>query len=406
MDEFYDLGVQPPLGTVPKMMLACCIRKDRYGAPATAMQMERVPVPKSLDDHDVLIYVMAAGVNYNGIWASSGVPIDVIQHCKRFGEDHDYFIPGSEASGFVWKKGAAVTDLNVGDEVVVSPMTWDSNDPDILTGLEPENSPGYRVLGYERNGTFAQYVRVNAGQCVKKPKDLSWLESAGCLGGVAFMHKMICGQSGMELKENDPVLVWGGAGAVGLNTIKICNHYGARAIAVVSNQEKVEFCKEMGAHGVIDRSKFAHWGRLPEINDENATHAWMKEMKAFAKAFYEALGEKRNPRIVVEHPGEDTLPTSVFMVDRHGMVVICGATTGYYASLDLRYLWMRSKRLQGCHGFNAQDLQTAIDLIQGNDFDLELSRTFSLAETGNAHQMMLDNKTPTGNMVVAVNVLD
>ena len=406
MDEFYDLGVQPPLGTIPKSMFACCVRQDRYGAPATAMQMERVPVPEILGDHEVLIYVMAAGINYNGIWASSGVPVDVIQHCKRFGEDNDYFIPGSEGSGIVWKKGAAVTDLNVGDEVVVSVMTWDSSDPDILAGLEPENSPSYRVLGYERNGTFAQYVRVNAAQCVKKPNDISWLESAGCLGGVAFVHKMLCGQSGMELKENDPVLVWGGAGSVGLNAIKICNHYGARAIAMVSNQEKIEFCKEMGAHGVIDRSKFAHWGRLPEIDDKNATHVWMKEMKAFSKAFYEALGEKRNPRIVVEHPGEDTLPTSVFMVDRHGMVVICGATTGYYASLDLRYLWMRSKRLQGCHGFDAQDLMTAIDLVQGNDFDLELNRTFSLSETGNAHQMMLDNAIPTGNMVVAVNVLD
>ncbi len=52
-------------------MYAWAIRKERHGEPDTAMQMEVVPTWE-LDSHDVLVLVMAAGVNYNGIWASLG----------------------------------------------------------------------------------------------------------------------------------------------------------------------------------------------------------------------------------------------------------------------------------------------------------------------------------------------
>ena len=48
----------------------------------------------------------------------------------------------------------------------------------------------------------------------------------------------------------------------------------------------------------------------------------------------------------------DTVPTSIFLVDTGGMVVICAGTSGFNATVDLRYLWMRQKRLQGSHFAN------------------------------------------------------
>jgi DNA-binding response OmpR family regulator len=66
----------------------------------------------------------------------------------------------------------------------------------------------------------------------------------------------------------------------------------------------------------------------------------------FGKAIWDVLGERRSPRIVFEHPGEDTIPTSIFACDNGGMVVICAGTTGFNAVVDLRYLWTRQKRFQ------------------------------------------------------------
>jgi crotonyl-CoA carboxylase/reductase len=81
--EFYPLGETPPLGEEPQLMLANCIRKSRFGNPKDALKIEKIPVPAELKPHEVLVYIMAAGVNYNVIWASSGVPVDVIDYCNK-----------------------------------------------------------------------------------------------------------------------------------------------------------------------------------------------------------------------------------------------------------------------------------------------------------------------------------
>ena len=60
-------------------MYAWAIRKERHGPPDEAMQVEVLPTWE-LDSHDVLVLVMAAGVNYNGVWASLGKPIS---HARR-----------------------------------------------------------------------------------------------------------------------------------------------------------------------------------------------------------------------------------------------------------------------------------------------------------------------------------
>src|SRR5262245_64920944 len=72
--DLYEVGEIPPLGHVPKQMYAWAIRKDRHGPPESAMQVEVVSTWE-LDSHDVLVLVMAAGVNYNGVWAALGKPI-------------------------------------------------------------------------------------------------------------------------------------------------------------------------------------------------------------------------------------------------------------------------------------------------------------------------------------------
>src|SRR5690242_21190321 len=72
--DLYEIGEIPPLGHVPAKMYAWAIRKERHGEPEKSFQIEVVPTWQ-LDSHDVLVLVMAAGVNYNGVWAGLGTPI-------------------------------------------------------------------------------------------------------------------------------------------------------------------------------------------------------------------------------------------------------------------------------------------------------------------------------------------
>ena len=80
--DLYEIGEIPPLGHVPKNMYAWAIRKERHGEPDKAMQIEVLPT-WPLDSHDVLVLVMAAGVNYNGVWASLGKPISTLDAHKN-----------------------------------------------------------------------------------------------------------------------------------------------------------------------------------------------------------------------------------------------------------------------------------------------------------------------------------
>ena len=72
--DLYEVGEIPPLGYVPKKMYAWAIRRERHGEPGKSFEIEVVETP-ALDSNEVLVFVMAAGVNYNGIWAGLGIPI-------------------------------------------------------------------------------------------------------------------------------------------------------------------------------------------------------------------------------------------------------------------------------------------------------------------------------------------
>ncbi len=401
--DVYALGEVPELGQVPARMLAQVIRAERFGEPTDAFRQEEVPVPE-LGPHDVLVYVMAAGVNYNNVWAAMGIPIDVIKNRQKKGEREDFHIGGSDASGVVWKVGKDVTSVKVGDEVVLHCGMWDHDDPWVQGGKDPMLAPTQIIWGYESNwGSFAQFTRVQDHQCLPKPPQLTWEEAAAYMLVGATAYRMLHGWPPNVVGPGDPVLVWGGAGGLGSMAIQIIKAAGGRAVAVVAGSEKVEYCKQLGAVGVIDRRQFDHWGMLPRWTNELDYGVWLKGARAFGKAFWEALGEKKSPTIVFEHPGESTLPTSAMMCETGGMVVICAGTTGYNATLDLRYHWMRQKRLQGSHFANDEQCAGINRLVIEGKVDPCLARTFAFDGTAECHQLMRDNKHPSGNMAILVN---
>src|SRR3990172_11316419 len=128
MMDIYPINTLPPVGKIPNFMYAQVIRAERYGDPINAFQMEKIKIPE-IKNYEVLIGVMAAGVNYNNVWAARGVPIDVIRIREKMGEPYDFHIGGSDVSGIVYKVGNDVTNIKVGDEVIVYHGYWDPNDP-------------------------------------------------------------------------------------------------------------------------------------------------------------------------------------------------------------------------------------------------------------------------------------
>ena len=118
--DLYEIGETPPIGYVPPRMYASVIRQSRYGEPKGAFEIEVVDVP-AMGPRQVLVNVMAAGVNYNGVWTSLARPVDMIAARQKRGEKEDFHVGGSEGSGVVWAVGSEVKSLKVGDAVMMSP---------------------------------------------------------------------------------------------------------------------------------------------------------------------------------------------------------------------------------------------------------------------------------------------
>ncbi len=378
-------------GELPPTMAAWVIRREREGEPLQAFRLEEIEVPEP-GSFEVVVRVMAAGVNFNNVWAALGEPVSVF----RYHPDVDHHIGGSDAAGIVWKVGPGVTRWRPGDEVVLHCNQASYEDPEVH-GLDPLAAPSQRIWGYETSwGSFAQFTKVQAQQLLPKPRHLAWEEAASY--GLTYFtaYRMLFDQA--ELQAGHRVLIWGAAGGLGVFATQLCRLAGAESVGVCSTAEKGELLEQLGARGWIDRNEFAGMMRRgDETPDEESER--FAESRRFSRAVKDILGDA--PDIVFEHVGKATFPTSVFCVKPFGTVVICGATSGYQLDFDVRYLWMRQKRIVGSHFANAWECTRANALIEAGHVRPVLWRTMGFDQVAEAHQLMHENKH-SGKIAVLV----
>jgi len=369
-------------GELPRTMAAWVIRQEREGEPTDAFQLEEIECPEP-GPFEVVIRTMAAGVNFNNVWAALGKPVSVF----RYHPNEDHHIGGSDASGIVWKVGEGVTRWKPGDEVVAHCNQASYEDPEVH-GLDPLAAPSQQIWGYETSwGSFAQFCKVQAQQLLPKPPQLSWDEAASY--GLTYFtaYRMLLDRA--ELQAGHKVLIWGAAGGLGVFAVQLCKMTGADCVGVVSSDEKGELVKQLGAVDYVNRNEFSglvkRGGESPEEEKARA-----KEQRRFAKHVSGILGGP--PEIVFEHVGKATFPTSVYTVATFGKVLICGATSGYDLDFDVRYLWMRQKEILGSHFANAYEAGRANDLMAQGKIRPVLWKTLPFEDVANAHQLLRDNK--------------
>lgn len=384
VDLTHISSVDTEPGELPKTMAAWVIRQEREGEPIDAFQVEEIEVPEPAA-FEVIVRVMAAGVNFNNVWAALGQPISIFNSADH--PEYGHHIGGSDASGIVWKVGEGVTRWKVGDEVVIHCNQASYEDPEVH-GLDPMAAPSQRIWGYETTwGSFAQFTKVQAQQLLPKPKNLTWEEAASY--GLTYFtaYRMLMERA--KIQAGERVLVWGAAGGLGVFAIQLAKAAGAECVGVVSSPEKGELVKRLGAVDYIDRNEFKGMMRTGKETPEEEKERF-KVMRAFSKRVREQLGAA--PDVVFEHVGKATFPTSVYTVKTFGKVVICGATSGYQLDFDVRYLWMRQKEIIGSHFANAWECHKANHLLETGQIRPVLWKTMPFEDVAKAHQLMHENK--------------
>lgn len=351
--------------------------------PRKSLHVDDVPLPE-LGPGEALVAVMASAINYNTVWTSIFEPVPTFGFLERYGrlsplaKRHDlpYHIVGSDLAGVVLKTGAGVHSWKAGDEVVAHCLSVELESPDGHndTMLDPEQ----RIWGFETNfGGLAEIALVKSNQLMPKPGHLTWEEAAspGLVNSTAY--RQLVSRNGAGMKQGDNVLVWGASGGLGGFATQYALNGGATPVCVVSNEEKAEICRSMGAELILNRSEegWKFW------KDEHTQDP--KEWRRFGNRIRELTGGE-DVDIVFEHPGRETFGASVYAARKGGTIVTCASTSGYLHQYDNRYLWMNLKRIVGSHFANYRESYEANRLIAKGMIHPTLSKSYSLDDVGQA----------------------
>ncbi|MGA9284677.1 MAG: crotonyl-CoA carboxylase/reductase [Solirubrobacteraceae bacterium] len=342
-----------------------------------SLRLGEVPMPEIAPD-EVLLAVMASAVNYNTVWSAMFEPIPTFRFLERLGSqgkwearhDQPYHVIGSDAAGIVMKVGEAVRRWAPGDRAVVYPCVIDPQDP--MTQTDGMLAEDLRAWGFETNfGGLAHYTIVKASQLLPKPGHLTWEEAACNTTCAMSAYRMLVSRHGAQFKQGDIVLVWGATGGLGSYAVQLIRNGGGIAVGVVGSEDKAQLLERLGCDLVIRRDELGLDG-LDEV----------ELGKRVGSEIRRHFGE--DPHIAFEHVGRRTFGASVYVVRRGGAVVTCGSSTGYLHQYDNRRLWMRLKRIIGCHAASWPEALESNRLIEMGKIMPALSKVYPLEQVGEA----------------------
>ena len=333
----------------------------QHGGPEV-LEYTDVPDP-SIRADEVLVEVKACALNHLDIFVRNGMPgIEIpLPH-----------ILGDDIAGVVKEVGELVTWAKPGDEVMVQPGVSCGHCAACLSGQD-NLCREYDILGYRRNGGYAELVAVPGANLIPKPAQLSWAEAAALpLVTVTAWHMLV---TRANVQPGEDVLIHAAGSGVGSIAIQIAKLRGARVITTASSDEKLAKARELGADQTINYS-----------HDD-----WPKEVKR--------LTDRRGVDVVVEHTGAATWPGSIASLKNNGRLVTCGATSGYDARTDLRQVFYRHLTLLGSFMGSKAELLEAMKFVTQGKIHAVVDRVLPLSEARQAHELM-ENRGQFGKIVL------
>jgi NADPH:quinone reductase-like Zn-dependent oxidoreductase len=323
-----------------------------HGGPEV-LEYAQAPEPR-MRANEVLVEVRACALNHLDVWARKGLPgIEIkLPH-----------ILGNDIAGVVREVGELVTWVRSGDEVMLQPGVSCGHCIECLRGQD-NLCPEYDILGYRRDGGYAELVAAPAVNVIPKPQNLSWEEAAALpLVTLTAWHMLV---TRARLQPGEEVLIHAAGSGVGSIGIQLARLRGARVIATAGSDEKLQKAKELGADEVVNYTR----------------EDWPREVRA--------LTGKRGVDVVFEHTGAETWPGSIAALARNGRLVICGATSGYDAHTDLRQIFYRHVSLLGSFMGSKAELLEAMRFVERGQIRAVIDRSLPLKDARRAHELMED----------------
>jgi NADPH:quinone reductase-like Zn-dependent oxidoreductase len=338
----------------------------KHGGPEVLVYGD-LPEPKP-QRGEVVIRVHASSMNYNDIWARQGlarlhVPLP--------------HISGTDAAGVVVEVGEGVTQVKVGDEVMVHVVQSCRVCPACMAG-EELFCREMKVWGFQTGpfiGGYAEYATLQATQCVPKPPELSWTDAAAIPGAMVSVWRMLVTRA--KVQPGESVLVFGASGGTGTFAVQLLRAMGCMSIAVVSSERKAQLCIDQGA-----------------------THIIRSDQQDVAKEVMRITG-RRGVDVVFDHGGVTTWSVGISALRWGGRLVICGATEGFDAQVDLRVLWNKQLSLLGSHVGTHSELLACMRMVSSGDIKPCVTEVIGLQDLADA-QVRMQMRQTMGKIAVSL----
>lgn len=326
------------------------VRFHEHGS-ADVLRYEDAPEPE-VRYGDVLVRVRACALNHLDIWNRRGVVSLPLPH-----------IPGADVAGEVVE--ASTREIPVGRRVLLQPGLSCGRCQACLDGRDNE-CPRYDVLGTQSQGGYAELVSVPLQNVVPIPDTIGYVEAAAFpLTFLTAWHMLV---TRARVRPGEDVLVIGAGSGVGQAAIQIAWLHGARVFATAGSDEKLARARALGAYEAINHH----------------TQDVVREIRRFT--------DDRGVDVVIEHVGTATWERSLKCLARAGRLVTCGATTGFDARVDLRFLFTRQYTLMGSYMGTKGELLRAAQFFFSGQLKPVVDRTFPLAAAAEAQRYMEEGR--------------
>jgi NADPH:quinone reductase-like Zn-dependent oxidoreductase len=336
-------------------------RIHQHGGPEVLVY-EDVPEPQ-IKANEVLVRIRAAALNHLDLFVRAGIP------GMKFAMPH---ILGSDMAGEVVQVGGLCERVKPGWRVVLSPGVSCRQCEQCLLGQD-NLCRRFTMFGYAKDGGNAELIAAPEYAVIQIPDDLGFDEAAAA--PLVFLTAWHMLMARAKLQPGEDVLVLAASSGVGMAAIQIARMFQCRVIATAGGEEKMARARELGAEFTIDH--------------------YAQDISAEVKR----ITGKRGVDVVVEHVGSATWAKSLESLATAGRVVTCGATTGYDARVDLRYLFSKQWSLLGSFMGTMGELHQVLKFVFRKQLKPVVDRVYPLSEIRAAHER-LERKEQFGKIIV------
>jgi len=316
----------PGVTAIPEFQYGMGVHKDAtsarplHGDPESAEKLLVLPTPQP-GPNEALVYVLASEVNFNDIWAITGIPVSPFE-----ARDADVQITGSGGVALIARLGEELVRegrLAVGQMVTIYSGQSELLSPD--QGLDPM-AANFHIQGYEINdGSHTQFLVVQGPQLHGKLPGLTIEQAAASGLTQGTIHRALFRTLGIQPGRR--LFVEGAATGTGLECLRSAKRTGLAVVGMVSNEQRAGQVHALGA-GAVNR-KDPRWADIfsPVPEDESA---WLDWERAGADFLAEVQEQAGGPvHYVVSHAGERAFSRSFQLLGKGGVLTFFGATTGY-----------------------------------------------------------------------------